>query len=219
MPQQYKHLKGLDATTAPLEDSTDKRFMSDAQEAKLDSLDSETRVVVDQPRYQVTAGDDPIFIDVTTVLGSQASVGSVASVGSSASAASVASFAGRNSFSSEASAGSVAGGASIGSVASIASVASLPALAQVDAATTRASRASAGSVASISGPAIVTLEAVATAQDVSIIRQGATGTLKIATAGSENINGVSHKTNTTEHTILSFYPDGSNFNGGSQTVL
>lgn len=219
MTTHYKHLKGKDATTAVLTDSTDKRFMTDAQEAKLDSLDSETRVVVDQPRYQITSGDDSVIVDVTTILGTQASAGSYASVGSAASAAAVASFAGRNSFAALASAGSVAGGVSSGSVASISSAASLAALAAVDTTTTRAARASAGSIASLSSPVVVTLEAVATAQDVTIIRQGATGTIKIATAASENINGVGFKTNATEHTIMNFYPDGTNFNGGSDTVL
>ena len=219
MTTTFKHLKNFEATTAVLSDSTDKRFLTDAQEAKLDTLDAETRIRITQPRATLVAGNDPVIVDTAVIMGSHASAASVASVASGASSGSIASqssFSSRATFASLASAGSLSSASSYGSIAAIVSAAAVASLAsrssQGSAATTSAVAFPAVAAAvSIAGPVVLEFPDVATANEINIVKQGATGTVVYTPRASATFNGIARRDNSTQHQVDFAVPDGVNW--------
>jgi len=174
-------------------------------------FDADTVTVITQPIHTIASGQDPIRVDTAVILSSRASAGSVASISAIASGgsiASIASIAGRNSFAIQASLGSVTSGASYGSTAAIATAAGIISQAsfasQGSSAAGGFSRAAVASVAarvSLAGPVLINLPAQATAQPMHIVKKGASGAFKYLPNGTDTINGVAHRDNTTEHQV------------------
>lgn len=178
-----------------------------------------TTSVADQARITLTGNEDTLSVDPVTITASHASVASAASVASTASAgtlASVASVASRASAASVASAGTLASAASYGTIASIASVAYRASIASAASQGTaagfsRGSRASQGSIASIAGPVFVSLPAMADAENIAILKKGASGEVDVSASDSATLNGIARRTLDTEHEVNFMIPNGTDW--------